>query len=110
MYYKYLTTTLQNNQQKMSNYQEIISDLDFLLYHQCVIYDIPLYQRMYMSFCYDDMLTDFRGMNYSEEQIVSLVNDYQAWLESVRNIPKKPIQNMISLSEINDLSEFESLL
>ena len=94
----------------MSNYQEVILDLDFLLYHQCVIYDIPLDQRMYMSFCYDDMLTDFRGMNYSEEQISSIINEYHIWIESVRNTKREPIKNMIPLSEIDDLSELESLL
>ena len=94
----------------MSNYQEIISDLDFLMYHHCIIYDIPLDQRMYMSFCYDDLISEFWDTEYSEEQIISLVNEYQAWVESTHNIQRDHDENMISLTEINDLSELESLL
>ena len=94
----------------MSDYQEILSDWDFLMYHHCIIYDIPLDQMLNTSFCYEDLLREFWDIDYSEEQIISLVNDFSAWFESTCNIQMEYDKNMVTNREINDLSEFESLL
>lgn len=93
----------------MSDYQEILSDWDFLMYHHCIIHDIPLDQMLYMGFCYEDLISEFWNTEYSEEQIISIVNEFNAWVESTRNIPRDHDENMIPLTEINDLSELESL-
>lgn len=72
----------------MCDYQEIISDWDFLMYHHCIINDIPLDRMLHTSFCYDDMESDFWNSNYSEEQIISFINGFHEWYESTYNIQK----------------------
>lgn len=95
----------------MCDYQKILSDWDFLMYHHCIIHDIPLDQMLYMGFCYEDLISEFWDTEYSEEQIISIVNEFHAWVESTRNTKEEILdENMIPLTEINDLSELESLI
>ena len=94
----------------MINYKEILCDLDFLMYHQCIIYDIPLDQMLYTGFCYDDMIRDFWDRNYSEEQLTSLINEFNVWFESIHNTKEEILdENMISLTEINEIYELNDL-
>ena len=65
---------------------------------------------LHTSFCYEDLLREFWNIDYSEEQIISLVNEFSAWFESTCNIQIDHNEDMITYTEINDFSEFESSL
>lgn len=78
----YLNTTTQktnmisqtSNIEFFNIFPDFTKRLDFLMFHYCLIRNIPYSRRFNFSIHYDLMLREFNKQNYSIAQIHELIN------------------------------------